>query len=122
MDVPAGELKAYWATAQRRWEEERRQLTLRHTHAWALARKAAALLRTEYDIDRVVVFGSLVRSELFHPRSDIDLVVWGLREAHYYRAVARLLALDPAFEIDLLRGEELPESLQAGIEKEGIEL
>jgi len=40
----------------------------------------------------------------------------------HYRAIARLLALDPAFEIDLLRGEEIPDSLQAGIEKEAIEL
>ena len=122
MDISAAEMKAYWATAQRRWEEERRQLGLRHKHAWALAHEAAALLRREYGIERVVVFGSLVRSELFHPRSDVDLVVWGLGETHYYRAIARLLALDPAFEIDLLRGEEIPDSLQAGIEKEAIEL
>jgi uncharacterized protein len=122
VDVSADEIKAYRATAQRRWEEDRRQLTLRHKQAWALARQAAELLRAEYGIDQAMAFGSLVRGELFHPRSDIDLVVWGLHEAHYYRAIAQLLALDPAFEIDLLRGEELPSSLRAGIQQEGVEL
>jgi predicted nucleotidyltransferase len=92
---------------------------LRHERGWAIARQAADLLRREDGVDRVTLFGSLVRSELFHTGSDIDLAVWGLDEKHYYRAVARLLALDPAFEIDLVLGEEIPASLLAGIEKEG---
>ncbi|MCL7454247.1 MAG: nucleotidyltransferase domain-containing protein [Anaerolineae bacterium] len=122
MHISAQDMQTYRATAQRRWIEERRQLALRHQRAWALARETANLLRREYGVDRVILFGSLVRSELFHARSDIDLVVWGLDDGQYYRTVARLLALDPAFEIDLLMGEEIPESLRAGIEREGIEL
>jgi predicted nucleotidyltransferase len=76
------------------------------------------LLRREYHVKRIAVFGSLVRSELFHPTSDIDLVVWGLDEKQYYRAAGRLLVLDPAFEIDLLRGEDVPTSLLTTIEME----
>jgi predicted nucleotidyltransferase len=112
-------MEAYRVTAQQRWAEERRRLAQRHERAWAIARQAADLLRCEYGVDRVTLFGSLVRSELFHIRSDIDLAVWGLDERHYYRAVSRLLALDPAFEIDLLMGEEIPASLLAVIEREG---
>jgi predicted nucleotidyltransferase len=112
-------MEAYLATARQSWAEERRRLALRHERAWAIARQAADLLRCEYGVDRVTIFGSLVRSELFHTRSDIDLAVWGLDEKHYYRAVARLLALDVAFEIDLLMGEEIPPSLLAVIEREG---
>jgi predicted nucleotidyltransferase len=115
-------IATYRATARQRWAEERRRLALRHERAWAVARQAADLLRCEYGVDRVTLFGSLVRSELFHARSDIDLAVWGLDEKHYYRAVARLLALDPAFEIDLVMGEEIPASLLEGIEKEGTAL
>jgi predicted nucleotidyltransferase len=120
--ISTEEMETYRATAWQSWVEERNRLALRHERAWAIARKAADLLRREYGVHRVTLFGSLVRSELFHARSDIDLAVWGLDEKHYYRAVARLLALDPAFEIDLVMGEEIPASLLEGIEKEGTAL
>ncbi|HSJ54047.1 MAG TPA: nucleotidyltransferase domain-containing protein [Anaerolineae bacterium] len=115
-------METYRATARRRGAEERRRLAMRRERAWVVAHQAANLLRKEYGVDRVAVFGSLVRSELFHPRSDIDLAVWGLDEKHYYRVVGRLLALDPAFEIDLVMGEEAPVSLLSRIEGEGKDL
>lgn len=115
-------METYRATARRRAAERHEQLVLRHQRAWAIARQAADLLYREYGVDRVAVFGSLVRSELFHARSDIDLAVWGLDEKQHYRAVARLLALDPAFEIDLVMTEEIPPSLLATIEKEGRQI
>lgn len=49
------------------WAEERRRLVLRHQRAWVISRQAADLLRREYGVDRVTLFGSLVRSELFTP-------------------------------------------------------
>lgn len=122
MRISPEKMETYRATAQQSWAEERRWLALRHERARVIARLAADLLRRDYGVDRVALFGSLVRSELFHARSDIDLAVWGLDEKQYYRAVARLLALDPAFPIDLVMGEEIPASLLAGIEKEGTVL
>lgn len=115
-------LETYQDTARLRWAEERHRLAQRHERAWAVAREAAELLRRDYGVDRVALFGSLVRGELFHSRSDVDLAVWGLDEKHYYRAIARLLALDPAFEVDLVMAEEIPPSLLTAIEKEGMEL
>jgi uncharacterized protein len=122
MQITPDKMEAFRASAQQRWHEERRRLALRHQRALAVARQAAHLLRSEYGVERVVLFGSLVRSELFHAQSDVDLLAWGLDEKYYYRAVARLLALDPDFEIDLLMGEEIPASLLAALEKEGTEL
>lgn len=122
MRTARDELATYLATARQSWAEERRRLALRHQRAWVIARQAADLLRCEYGVDRVTLFGSLVRSELFHTRSDIDLAVWGLDEKHYYRAVARLLALDAAFEVDLVMGEKVPAPLLAVIEREGKDL
>jgi predicted nucleotidyltransferase len=112
-------MATYRATAQQSWAKERRRLVLRRERAWAVARQAADLLRGKYGVDRVTLFGSLVRSELFHTRSDIDLAVWGLDKKHYYRAVAQLLALDAEFEVDLVMAEEVPGSLLAAIEREG---
>ena len=122
MHISPEKLEAYRATARRRAIEERRRLALRHEHAWAVASQAAALLRAEYGVDRVAVFGSLVQRELFHRGSDIDLAVWGMDERHYYRAVGRLLALDPDFEVDLIMVEEAPVSLRDTIQKEGKDL
>ena len=112
-------MATYRATARRSWAKERGRLELRHRRACAVACQAADLLRREYGAVRVVLFGSLVRSELFHIRSDIDLAVWGLDKKLHYRAIAQLLALDPAFEVDLVMGEEIPASLLAVVEKEG---
>ncbi len=122
MRISPDSLAIYAATAQESWAEERRQLALRHQRAWELAHQAADLLRSEHGADRVTVFGSLVRSELFHIRSDVDLAVWGLDRKCYYRAVAHLLALDAEFEVDLVMGEEIPAPLLAVIEKEGKDL
>ena len=119
MRISPDKMATYRATARQSRAKERRRLVLRHERAWAVAHQAADLLRHRYGVDRVTLFGSLVRSELFHTRSDIDLVVWGLDKKHYYRAVAQLLALDPAFEVNLSMGEEVPASLLAMIMSEG---
>ena len=79
MRVTEEEMKLYRATAQRRWVLDRQQLTERHQRAWMLASRAAALLKEQFGVRKVVVFGSLVREDLFHPQSDVDLAVWGSR-------------------------------------------
>ncbi len=77
------------------------------------------LLKERFGASRVVVFGSLVRKELFHRRSDVDLAVWDLDENIYYRAVGQLLYLDSEISMDLVRIEEASDSLRSRIEKEG---
>lgn len=122
MQLTAEKMQRYRETARRRQAAERRRLAQRHRQAWEVARRAADLLRRQLGAERVVAFGSLVHNNLFHPRSDVDLAVWGLPERDYYRTVSRLLDLDPAFEIDLVRAEEAPASLLDRIAREGVEL
>jgi len=113
-------MAAYRATARRRWSEEQQQLAQRHQQAWVLARRAAALLRERFGVNRVFVFGSLVRGDLFHAHSDVDLAVWGLDERKFCRAVGELLALDPQIKLDLVMLENAPVSLRGTIEQEGM--
>jgi len=120
MQITAEKMAVYQATARRRWTQEQRQLAMRYERAWSVARQAGAVLREQFGARRVVVFGSLVRQNLFHSRSDVDLAVWGLEERSYYRAVAQLLALDPAVEVDLVMAEEAPPALLCTIEREGV--
>lgn len=116
------ELDQYRQTAQRRMALFERGRQERVAKAWALARKAANLLRERFAAQRVVVFGSLVHPEYFHGRSDVDLAVWGLDEEDYLRAVAAVTALDKEISIDLIAVEEAPQSLCDLIRAEGSSL
>jgi len=66
------------------------------------------------------LFGSLLHPELYHFRSDIDLAVWDIQ--HYFRAVVRLLDLDPEFDFDLVPFEDARPGIIAVIERAGIDL
>ena len=112
----------YRASAQQREQALCQQVDERFDSAWRVAREAAVLLKTEFGVEQVVAFGSLVDRSLFHVRSDVDLAVWGLAEKVYYRAVGRLQALDTAVSVDLIRVEEAPATLQAVITRDGVEL
>ncbi|MEW5869337.1 MAG: nucleotide disphospho-sugar-binding domain-containing protein [Chloroflexota bacterium] len=87
-----------------------------------MTKLAASLLKGEFGAARVAVFGSLVQSGLFHPRSDIDLAVWGLDERLYFRAVGVLHSLDVDFEIDLVIFDEARPVIQEAILSEGENL
>jgi predicted nucleotidyltransferase len=116
------EIDQYRETAQRRLTSFERKRQQRVAKAWALARKAADLLRERFAAQRVAVFGSLIHPEYFHGRSDVDLAVWGLDEGDYLRAVAVVTGLDEEIFIDLIAVEEAPESLCNLIKAEGTSL
>ena len=113
---------AYRSTALQRLEREKRALALRQEQAWEVARRAARLLKADYGVRRVVLFGSLARGQGFHGRSDSDLAVWELDERLLYRAASQLLDLEPGIEVDIVMAEEAPETLKRAVESEGITL
>ena len=90
IQVTDEEMVVYRATARRREERERRDLTHRAQRAQALARQAAALLRDQFGARRVILFGSLARGDSFHQRSDVDLVVEGIASQDFWRAWSAL--------------------------------
>lgn|SRR5512134_2158615 len=116
------EIEPYRQTAQRRLTFFDRDRQQRIAKAWALARKAADLLRERFAAQRVSVFGSLLHPEYFHMRSDVDLAVWGLDEGDYLHAVAAVTGLDKEISVDLIAVEEASESLCDLIRAEGSSL
>ena len=96
------------------------QTATRWEHAWHLARRAAALLRTRFGARRVVAFGSITRRDWFTPWSDVYLAVWGIAPDHFFRAVAAAAELGGDFGIHVLDGEDCSPDLQRVIAKEGI--
>jgi predicted nucleotidyltransferase len=120
MGITPAQLERYRRSAREREFAQKQWLAARRERAWELAHQAAKLLKEEFGATRVILFGSLVHPALFHARSDIDLVVWDIQ--HYYRAVARLLDLDPEINFDLIPIEDARPWVLQLIEKEGVEL
>ncbi|MFB0533355.1 MAG: nucleotidyltransferase family protein [Anaerolineae bacterium] len=116
------EMAVYRATARQREEQERQAQAQRAQRAWMLVQQAAALLKERFDARRVVLFGSLARSDFFHRRSDVDLAVEGIRSQDFWRAWSALDTLGCEFEIDLVDVETASPSLRLEIEREGVEL
>lgn len=116
------EVATYRRAARRRHEQELRELALREKRAWALARRAANLLREQFGADQVVVFGSLVHGGCFTPWSDVDIAAWGIHPQDTFRAIGRVMDMDAEIELNLLDAGTCSTSLLATIEREGVDL
>jgi predicted nucleotidyltransferase len=120
MQISAAELDKYRKTARKNDVEKRLRLEERRQRGLIIAGKAAAILRQDFGVTRVKLIGSLIHPELFHSRSDIDLAVWDIKSL--YRAVSKLLDIDPDFQIDVIPVEDASPELVNVIESEGVDL
>ena len=120
MQISPEKMEVYRRNAWERSRKRQKELDLRRERSLVLARKAAEILKEEFGATRVVLYGSLLKPSLFHLRSDVDLAVWNVQ--HYFKAVARLLDLDPEIEVNLAPFEDLRPELQLVINNEGVEL
>lgn len=93
----------------------------RHT-LLARAKKVAAILKSQFGVRRVILFGSLAAEPWNGVGSDIDLAIEGLQKTSYWEAwrVAEEEMID--HPVDLVEIESASESLQRAIERYGIEL
>jgi predicted nucleotidyltransferase len=80
------------------------------------------LLKQDFQVEKVVLFGSMRALDRIHDRSDVDLAVWGLNPQAYFRAVGQLLALHPDISVDLIEVETAPPRLLQEIETTGVTL
>ncbi len=108
-------MQPYIRTAKIRHQQRLAALEQRRQQALTIAQKAAQLLKTEFGVKRVVVFGSLL-DQAFHETSDIDLAVWGLLEANYCDAVGKLLTLSQ-FSVDLVEVQYASPELLVAIQQ-----
>jgi uncharacterized protein len=94
----------------------------RSKRAVEIAKKAAFLLKQEYSVDKVVLFGSLVRKETFNRWSDIDIAAWGIKPEDTFKAIGKVLNIDPEWEVNLVDVNTCSESLLRSIMKNGVDL
>ena len=116
------DLERYRKALRSRVDVAQTQADLRFKKASEIASRTALVLKREFDVKKVVVFGSIVHPHLFHAHSDVDLAVWGLTGRQYYRAVGLLQSLDPEISVDLIAFEDATKSMQETILRDGNEL
>lgn len=118
-ELTAEQLASYRAAARRHHDDERRSLAFREQQAWELARRVATLLRSEFHVDRVVVFGSLIHAGCFNAWSDLDIAASGLDPRDTLRAMERVSDLSQEIPINLVDLSSCSDSLRRVIEREG---
>lgn len=115
------DLASYRKSLKQR-KQIKKPVSSRIQKARAIAQQAASILKDQFGVEKVALFGSVVDPSLFHAKSDVDLAVWGLSGRTYFQAVGVLQALDKDFKIDLISFDEAPLSLQEVIQRDGEEL
>ncbi|MCU0567867.1 MAG: nucleotidyltransferase domain-containing protein [Oculatellaceae cyanobacterium Prado106] len=119
--IPPEQMQLYIQTAQQRERDRIEQRSQRYRQGLQVAEAAAQILKQTFGVQRVVLFGSWLNESKIHAHSDLDLAVWGLDEALYFKAIAQLEDINPDFSIDLVRVEQAYPHIQQAIEQ-GVEL
>jgi predicted nucleotidyltransferase len=96
-------------------QEEREQLLTR-------VREAAATLKDRFEVQQVVLFGSLTDTNWFAPNSDVDLAVKGLSNEAYWQAWKVVEDAIGDRLVDLIEIETAKPSLLEAIQRDGLEL
>lgn len=89
--------------------------------ARSVAKKIAEELVKRFGAKRVVLFGSLARGD-FSSWSDIDLAVWGIPAAKFFKAVSFASGISDVWKVDLVDVQDCTSTLKEIILKEGTEL
>ena len=113
------QMARYRATVRRQEQAARDALVRREGQAWSLARQAAALLREEFHVEAVVVFGSLVHRGCFTRWSDVDLAARGLDPRDTLRAMEMVRDLSTEIPVNLVDLGAASDSLRRVVEREG---
>jgi predicted nucleotidyltransferase len=120
LELSPEKINRYRATAVKRQEEMEAQVGQRRQKAWQLAQQAAQLLRDQFGVSRVVVFGSLVRDYGFTQWSDVDIAAWGISPTDTFRAIGAVMDLDAEIVVNLVDVNTARPTLLATIERDGI--
>jgi predicted nucleotidyltransferase len=119
-DRTRSEIVAQVLAARENSAEFLEQMKQRQKKAWEVARQCSRVLKEQFGVSRVVLFGSMLNAQKMSPRSDIDLAVWDLMESDLFRAGAAI-ERGHEFDVDLVEVQKAKPHILKAIEK-GIEL
>ena len=90
-------------------------------NAMKKAKKIAQILKTHYNIEKVILFGSLAENN-FRMESDIDLALVNSDKSQYLEMYNKIYDIASPYKVDLLPLEEASENLKKRISSKGVEL
>jgi len=122
LNISPDSLAQYRRTAISRQKARVSKVKGRMKKAWRLARKAAKILREQYQAKRVVVFGSLLHEERFTQWSDVDIAAWGIPADQTFRAIGAVMDLDLSLEISLVDVNTCTPSMLKLIELDAVDV
>ncbi len=102
------------------FRERKDKIEMQRSEAKAEVLRLEALLRKGFEFESLFIVGSLV-SGRFGRRSDIDLIIKGLKPEDFFKAHALLLR-ESSFDIDLKPYEDLSEAFQSDVRKKGVKV
>jgi len=114
MDI--SKYKKYW-TEQFKISERAR--ILRYHRAVKIAHKIAWFIYGKYNVDRVYLFGSILRQDRFRLDSDIDIAALGLPGELLLKVHGEISSIGLPFKIDFVRIEDCKDYLASRIIKGG---
>jgi len=88
----------------------------------ARARELAKMLKRQFGVRKVVLFGSLARIAWYTPSSDVDVAVEGLETRKYWQAWKLAEDIIADRPVDFVDIESVSESLKRAIDRYGVEL
>jgi predicted nucleotidyltransferase len=87
------------------------------------AKWVAKILKDKYKVKEVILFGSLIwRQDFIWERTDIDLLVRGLKDDRYFEALADISEISHPFHVDLIPFEKAWPSVKKRALNEGVRL
>ena len=97
----------------------KRKTPVSRTEALAVAEKCAHVLKEQFGVKKVYIFGSVTGVGPWHDRSDFDIAVEGLAPDDYFRALSALDEYLPrSLEVDLISLESAFPEVAANIRGE----
>lgn len=103
------------------------RMKLRQQQGMEIARRCAKVLKEQFGVSKVVLFGSMLDVEFVFEDSDIDIGVWGLPSNLYWKAwcaVDRIVS-QSGYDfppVDLIDVNDAKPHIIEAIEREGVEL
>ena len=92
------------------------------TRAWESARDASRLLKENYGVTKVIVFGSLLHLEYFDQLSDVEIAASGIQTDDTFRAIYDVLGVSREIEVNLVDVEMCRPDILESIVETGIEI
>ncbi|MGB7440727.1 MAG: nucleotidyltransferase domain-containing protein [Coleofasciculaceae cyanobacterium] len=106
--LPVSMIQPSLAKFQAQSPTQQHQLEQRRQEALAVARQCEQVLRDQFGVTQVILFGSVTGQSPWHKNSDLDIAVTGLADQVWLKAYGELENLAPDWlKIDLVRLENV---------------